>query len=168
MIIKDAQLRIADAMKRQSELEPSVKEYHEAYMKLNDELVATKEKIREDNELLRFASERFNDIKTGKDFRVLRSESHDQMKPREKRKLVIKYRWTQMAISVLSRTDQYMTRDALWEAMIQGTDIPVKGKKKFDAMDTCIKKCKKFHFHKDLIGLDGWETDIPSHYKRVV
>jgi hypothetical protein len=168
IIIKDAQIVIADAMKKYSDLEPQVKEYKDAYMKLQNDLDSTKEKIEGYKEILRVASEVFNGVKTGQAFRVLRSESHDEMKPREKRKIKVRYRWVSMAISILSNTQQYMSKDDLWDAIRQGTDLPANGKIRFDAMNTCIGKSKKFHIHRDYIGLDGWQSEISKHYRHAV
>lgn len=170
MIIRDAQSRIADNMKRQTELEPQVKDYHEAYVKLKDELDATKEKIIQDNQLLKFASERFNDIKTGKDFRVLRSESHDQMKPRERKKYKIKYKWTELAIPLLRKSNCFLNLDSVWEGMVGNLNLKEmsKGelsKLRWGALYTCIGKSPKFILHKGMVGLAEWKDELPKYYK---
>jgi hypothetical protein len=121
MIIKDAEIRIADAMKKATELEPQVKEYFAAYSNLNDELISTKKKIDEDRALLEMASRSKNQINGNRKFRVLRAESHNEMKPKEQRKLgrTNKYHWVEWAQEALEKIGKPARVDELWDAVVQ-------------------------------------------------
>jgi hypothetical protein len=174
MIITDAQLRIARAMKEQSELEPQVKEYYDAYATLKDKLDSTKKKIDEDNLLLKMASEQLNHIKTGKDFRVVRAESHLEMKDREKRKLNAEERrpqikWTQFAIDTLTVAGQMLTIDQLWDIALEKLNIPEKGRSKikWGCVNNCWMKTNKLFSYKEKIGLDDWKDNPGKYYRSI-
>ena len=73
-IIADAELRQIDFMKKVTELEPSVKEYYEAYINLKEQLDSVRKLVEENKSLIEMASAEKNGIVGGKQFRVLRAE----------------------------------------------------------------------------------------------
>jgi len=172
MIIADAQKRIADAMKEQTELEPSVKEYYSAYIALKDKLDSTKKKILEDSDLLEAASNVLNGIKTGKGFQVLRGESHLDMKEKEKRKYNgVRYKWMEMGIETLKKFNKFVTVDELWLAVVQEYKIP-KGKERNKSRWSCIntiwKRSEKMYQFQGKIGLVEWTEEISKYWRNAV
>jgi len=173
MIIKDAEIRIAANMKEASELEPQVKEYYEAYVSLKDRLDSAKQRITDDRQLLEMASMEKNGIKPGSNFRVLRSESHNDMKDREKKKYKtsgIRNPWTQWGIEILTEVNAFLTTDQLWDIVCQKHDIPVDSRSQYKggAVHKCWLKTPKLLKYKEKIGLLEWQDNPGMHYRNIV
>lgn len=173
VIIDDAQARIVVHMKTIADLEPQVKEYHDAYMKLKNELDSTKIKMEDDTAILEWASAIKNG---GKAMRVIRSESHNDMKEREKRKLAKRprerrYLWTPWAAEILRQIDRMVSADDLYEMVVQEHSIESdnRGKMRWGAINSCIlANCQRtkdgnlkgvLFEYKDMVGLREWMTD---------
>jgi hypothetical protein len=175
VIIKDAEIRLADFMKKATELEPQVKEYKQAYESLLKDFESTKEKIEEEKNLLEMASRDLNSIGKNREFRVLRSESHSEMKPREQKKLHDDARekkpvrrWTEEACIILLRQNKMMKIDDLFEILAEKFEITQKEKShvKWGIVNNCwLANTKytradnprgKLFEHKGYLGLKEW------------
>ena len=162
MILKDSEIRLADLMKRATELEPQVKEYYDAYMTLRIELDSAKERIEQEKGLIEYTSRIKNEIAKNRPFRVVRSESHTEMKPREKKKLrkeyVIRYKWSDMAVAILRKTQRMMSTDDIWDIIMEdhnkkGEPIENPSKVRWGAINNCWLKSKPFFTAHGLLGL---------------
>jgi len=165
-IIKDAEIRIADLMKEITQLEPQVKEYYGAYVSLKDKLDFTRHELEENKNLLEAVSAQKNGIASGKQFRVLRSESHNDMKEKEKRKYATrKYTWTEWGIQALQEAHCFLKSDDLWDIVCQKHEIPQgrgsgESKLKWGAVNNCWLKTPKMFIHKEKIGLAEWKEEM--------
>jgi len=165
-IISDAELRLADLMKKSSDLEPSVKEYYAAYMNLKEQLDDVRKRIEENKQLVEMASAEKNGIASGKQFRVLRSESHNDMKEKEKRKYRSRqYTWTEWGIQALQEAHCFLKSDDLWDIVCQKHEIPQgrgsgESKLKWGAVNNCWLKTPKMFVHKEKIGLAEWKEEM--------
>jgi hypothetical protein len=165
-IIADAEIRLVNLMKQVTELEPQTKEYYAAYINLKEQLDDVRKKVEENKELIEKASAEKNGIATGKQFRVLRAESHNDMKEKEKRKYATrKYTWTDWGIEILKEMNCFITTDQLWDAVCQKHEVPTgrgsgNSKLKWGAVHNCWLKTPKMFVHKEKIGLIDWKEEL--------
>ena len=130
-IINDTQTRIIALKKEADALAPQFEEYKKAYENLKFQYDAVIEKLKQDEALLEIMSRTVNDLGKGgkKPLRVVRAESHNDMKEKEKVKHRNEsdkkeyFRWTDYAAEVLKSEKRMMTEQELWDTIYIMYDI---------------------------------------------
>jgi len=158
LVIADTQNRITALMKQKEELAPQLKDYKEVYERLKKEDDELTEKLAQNEQLLEIVSRDLNRIGRDKTFRVVRAESHIDMKDREKKKLAedegngrkthtVRFTWTDYAVEVLNKEKYFMTTEQLWSRVLVRYDIMQRadeaglGSKKSGLKWGCIHAC---------------------------
>jgi hypothetical protein len=182
-LIKETEMRLEAHMKKITELEPSLQDYYNAYLELKKEYDGYKEKVEADKQMLELFSRLKNGVHPSQTLRVLRSESHNEMKPREKRKLVEGKReyvpWTDYAVDILTIERKFIKPYDLFEMTVNKFKIEEhyqkQGKEfkmthvRWSAINVCwLGNCKlsskgsyksKLVYIEDRFGLKDWVTD---------
>lgn len=129
-LIDDAQTRIIKLKNDLQTIAPQLEAYKQAYEKLQTDHDQTKSKLEQEEVLLDFLSRGANDIPDDVDFRVMRAESHNDMKDREKKKLTRqgvkkneRIPWTSYAVEVLRDENKFVDVNDLWEMVEIKYDI---------------------------------------------
>jgi hypothetical protein len=181
-IISDCEKRIIALSTAIQDLEPSVKEYREAYLKLQFDLDTAKEKLHQERELLDWISKERHDIPQKEKIRVMRGSSHNDMPENEKRrlrKLVSYFAWTEYAVEVLREHNIMMNEKDLWDSMCDKYNViekfeslDIKGgisKLRYGALNACIKANSELtklgrprgvlFEYRGFFGLKDWATE---------
>lgn len=190
-IIVDAESRISTNMVKLQQLTEPLKEAEELWRQAKLEYDTVKAKLDEDTALLDLMTRYKNGLSEKKGLRVLRSESHNDMKPREKKKLhgTHKFHWKDWGAEVLKLADHFMTPDDLFYEVVRRKNLEPEfksmGKSSGYFKWSAIKNCwagncqlsaKNKHgnnamliTYKDMIGLVKWVGDdlkpLPQYNK---
>jgi len=124
-LIVETQNRINDNMKKMSELEPSLNEYKEAYLSLQKQHDEMRDKVSADEIMLEVYTKFTHNIPANRKMRVIRAESHNDMKPKEQKKLQEGdkrpkiFLWTNYAVEFLTIERKFFKPDDLFTRMIK-------------------------------------------------
>jgi hypothetical protein len=135
-LIEEAQTRINDNMKKISELAPTLKDYYEAYLTLKKDHDMLVDRVAADKLMLEVYSKVKHGIPMEKGMRILRAESHNDMKPREKKKLTHggnpkaegRVQWTEHAAEILDIEKKFIKPEDLFEKVLDTYDVEAKFK----------------------------------------
>jgi hypothetical protein len=182
-IISDCEKRIIALSTAIQDLEPSVKEYREAYLKLQFDLDTAKEKLRQEKDFVDWVSKEKNGIPQKEKIRVMRGSSHNDMpeneKIRHRRTKQVHFTWTEYAVAVLREQNVMLNEVDLWHSICDKYNViekfeslNIKGgisKLRYGALNACIKantnltklgRSRGVLFeYRGYFGLKDWSTD---------
>jgi hypothetical protein len=120
--------RIIDTADAVQKLEEPKQKAFEEYEKLQDRYDNLKAKLTADQRLVDSLSRYSNNLKQGVDLRIMRAESHNEMKPREKRKYQkrrgpVQFTWMVYAEETLKEYGKFIQLDDLWDFVVDRYDL---------------------------------------------
>jgi len=118
--------RMTESMKVLQELDAPRQKAFDEYQKLQDRFDNLSSKVEADKRLLDNLSKYQNGIKNGVDIRIVRGESHNEMKPREKKKYATRkdqFTWTAYAENALKETGHFMKVDDVWNMVVEKENL---------------------------------------------
>jgi hypothetical protein len=126
-ILKDAEREVIKLSTESQELEPQVKEYREAYLKLQYQYDTINDRLKQEKELVEWASKQKNGLPQHKKILVMRPTSHNEMRENEKTRIRGKqkthFTWTTYAVSILQERDVMLSKDELWDAILDKYNV---------------------------------------------
>lgn len=174
ILINDTQARITKHMSFLEAQGASLKEYETAYLELKREYDAAKLQLEEDNVLLDGLSRIANKLPPGKALKVVRAESHNDMKEKEKEKYRSckgqrQFLWKKWGMEILTQENRFMEPKELLEKVCEKHHVDEilentgRAKKhaniKWGAVNAVWGKSDAYAWHKGLVGLATWMDD---------
>lgn len=118
-IIKDTENRIIELSRQHDLLKAEHDAAYEMFQKAYGEYTAVKNQLQENNILLDSMTRYKNNLGSKKAIRLVRSESHSDMKDKEKKKYsdnnVKVFKWTELAVEVLKEQNRMIEIEELFQ-----------------------------------------------------